>query len=775
MKQCLLIVFVCFSALAAQAQGQGNVWAFGYGGGLDFNSGSPVPIQTNMSSLEGCASICNKNGQLLFYTEGSTVWNRNGDTMLNGNNLTGLPDSFITPTASTTQGTIIVPVPDSAGKYYIFSLSENEEGLKAGRLYYSVVDMDLDGGLGDIVVGRKGIIIDSGLTEKMTAVVGDRCDIWLLVHSISDTAYKAFEITDAGINFTPVISHTGLFGKGLYEFGMIKVSPNKKKLIGAAATGVEMCDFNAATGIVSNALKLNNSPYYGACFSPDNSKLYIASSADGNLYQYDLSSNDITTISNSKFQLDSAEGDIKIGPDGKIYTIRFANGGTMGVVNFPNHPGATCQFYSSAIQVMIPTPERYLWIGLPAFIPLFVRDTAAATSHRIKICYQDSAIIYANDSGWDYRWDDSSIQTYRTVYSGGNYVVHYYTPPCVYHTDTFIVTFSPPLPQLGSLPGCYGMHNGKAWIQPSPGDTTTYTYTWMDTFGEVLQPTATSSVIADTLYDQLPGNYLVSIKASNSCDTSIPVTIDAPVNADFIHAADTGMCPHDTITLHATGGVAYHWQADSGAYISDTLIADPQVSPPTGWSYTVYGVNSSGCLDTATARVQVFPAAVVQLPDSVVLYYGESFRFSPQTNCLTFNWFPPQGLNADDVSDPIADPLVDTRYIVIGTTEEGCSVKGSVDVYRSAEVILTLPNAFTPGNGPDNLFMPIHKGNVALDYLRIYNRWGQLLYESNDLNQGWDGTWHGIPQPEGVYVYIMQGHTSEDRILTKQGNVTLIR
>jgi len=120
------------------------------------------------------------------------------------------------------------------------------------------------------------------------------------------------------------------------------------------------------------------------------------------------------------------------------------------------------------------------------------------------------------------------------------------------------------------------------------------------------------------------------------------------------------------------------------------------------------------------------------------------------------------GLNADNISNPIASPPVNTRYIITGTTAEGCEIKGSVNVYRSDEVILTLPNVFTPGSGPNNIFKPIHEGDVVLDYLRIFNRWGRL-YESINLNQGWDGTWHGTPQGEGVFVYMMQGHTASGR------------
>lgn len=270
-------------------------------------------------------------------------------------------------------------------------------------------------------------------------------------------------------------------------------------------------------------------------------------------------------------------------------------------------------------------------------------------------------------------------------------------------------------------------------------------------------------------------NYVVAISTDAGISCSTADTVRIQVADKFLHTSDTGICPGDTINIYATGGQFYHWKPDANTYISDTAIATPRVSPQTDWSYIVYGENSSGCLDTAAANVKVFPNAVVQLPDSVILYYGESYPFSPLTNCTTFNWFPPQGLSADDISNPVASPEANTQYTVTGTTERGCTVKTIVNVYRDDDVLLTLPNAFAPGMGENKLLKPIYRGNVILDYLRIFNRWGQMVYESNDLNQGWDGSWHGTPQAEGVYVYAMHGHTVEGNVLTKQGNITLIR
>src|SRR6185312_3606806 len=123
-KVSMLLILLILNFSNTYAQKENNVWVFGDSAGLNLNSGVPVPIITSMQTIEGSASVCTDSGQLLFYTEGSIIWDQNGNIMPNGNNLTGLgtiPNGSLygfTPTESTTQSSLIVPMPDSAGKYY---------------------------------------------------------------------------------------------------------------------------------------------------------------------------------------------------------------------------------------------------------------------------------------------------------------------------------------------------------------------------------------------------------------------------------------------------------------------------------------------------------------------------------------------------------------------------------------------------------------------------------------------------------------------------------
>ncbi|MCY1554618.1 hypothetical protein D9M68_912010 [compost metagenome] len=116
-------------------------------------------------------------------------------------------------------------------------------------------------------------------------------------------------------------------------------------------------------------------------------------------------------------------------------------------------------------------------------------------------------------------------------------------------------------------------------------------------------------------------------------------------------------------------------------------------------------------------------------------------------------------------------PEVDTRYFVTARTEYGCSVTDSVD-FRVKETVLDMPNAFNPNN---SRFKASIRGIATLESFEIYNRWGQKIFETNDINKGWDGFFNGAAQPNGVYVYQINATTKEGKRFQKTGNVTLMR
>jgi gliding motility-associated-like protein len=275
---------------------------------------------------------------------------------------------------------------------------------------------------------------------------------------------------------------------------------------------------------------------------------------------------------------------------------------------------------------------------------------------------------------------------------------------------------------------------------------------------------------------------------SGDKDTTIIMTVSTPVGcttADsaritvFAHSANLDttnwdFCPHDSLVLHASGAVTYQWSP--ALYLSDSTGSQPVIKPITSQTYSVIATSSHGCKDTLHFQALVHPGAVIFIgDDTVTLHPGETYQIQPQTNCTRFMWFPPAGLSNAYVSDPLASPQISTKYIVHGYTEYGCKASDSIDIYVDPETLLALPNAFTPGSGPNNEFKIIKRGIATLNYFRIFNRWGNLVFETTDIDKGWNGEFHGTPQPFGVFVYEIEAVTTTGKIFQKHGNTTLIR
>jgi hypothetical protein len=491
---CLLVLFIascCPQLLHAQYE---NVWVFGHlitagtGDKIDFNGSSPAiaPI-TYSSPGKATASVSDANGQLLFYTEGDTIWSKNSVIMPNGKGLTGLGNAGwgYDATNNTNQGALIVPMPGNSNKYYVFSLTDQSYGSAlgaAGYLYYSIVDVSLNNGNGDVVAGQKGIFIDSGFTESMTGVGGNSCNIWITAGGLSTTTgqanvFKSYELTAAGLNTTPVISTvTGpplISGSGYEGIVKLNFSPNRKKLLRSRLghpNGLELMDFNAATGIVSNLISIDSGSqtgYLGACFSPDNNKIYATEYGTG-VFQFDLNNTTTAAITASKTIVDSAgNSELKYAPDGKIYY--FPRSSTQNIyylktINAPNAVGLLC--LPTISNLTLPFPTSY-YSTFPNVIPVILKDTVFNVNHTI-VCAQSDSLIHAteiNPSG--FLWNDGSTDSTLKINHSGTYWVTYHNY-CHHITDTLVVELRNIIPVIvrnESILGTTIPYNSYQWYK----------------------------------------------------------------------------------------------------------------------------------------------------------------------------------------------------------------------------------------------------------------------------------------------------------------------
>ncbi len=271
-------------------------------------------------------------------------------------------------------------------------------------------------------------------------------------------------------------------------------------------------------------------------------------------------------------------------------------------------------------------------------------------------------------------------------------------------------------------------------------------------------------------------NMQVIVSTPIGCaDTDLVLVTVFPTEFAIITPQTTTICPRDSVQFNAIGGVSYVYTP--GRYVNDSTIANPIGKPISTTTYTVYSTSALGCVDTDLVEIAVAAEGVLDAGNDVTLYPGETTEFMPSGNCSFFTWFPDYHLTDKNIKNPISSPPVTTKYFVAGTTEFGCPANDSLTVFVSPETILDLPNAFSPGSGTsinDELRILI-RGIATLNYFKIFNRWGQLIFSTTDINQGWNGQFNGVPQPLGTYVYLIDATTSTGKKFYKQGNVTLIR
>lgn len=822
----ILLTFTCSTSFAQYFAGQNKVWTFGNRAGVDFSSGTPTAFSSAISTSEGCASVSTATGSLMFYTEGTKVWNRTHSIMTSG--------SAIAPfgTASSTQGALILPVVDTTSKFYVFSL-ENVFGSSAGtfcRLIYCKVDMALSGGLGDVVSSTINTPIAGQLAEKLCAVAGTGCSYWVIAHKLDSNVFLSYKVDITGVNTTPVVSRVGRFfgsgSYGAYGIGVLKASPDRTKLVSQSyspgttgAQGTQLFDFDPATGRVSNCRVLDSvNSGYGAEFSPDNSKLYTDDvvGSGARISQYDISSGVEATIIASRYTVATGSGypQMNLGPDGKLYMIGISGTGFLDAINSPNTSGAGCGFTSHAVTLSSGTNGIF---GLPNLV-VSAGGSGDTTHHDSIVCVPrgGSINITSHVVGSSYLWNDGATTPTRAITSYGYYVVqanagcvinidsiHIIHPPTdsvTYVHDTTICSINTPLTL--STPGTfYSTLWQDGTTTPSIAVSTSGVY-WRvaydecdnkrtDTFHIVVLPADTQSHTynlslcqADTIYLAAasgytsflwsdgsttptitvltPGTYYVV--ALGSCAIRYDTFIVAPKSLSIDLGPDVTVCKNFEIAVPLAGPtVSYLW--------NDGTRGRTYSAYRTG-QYKVI-VKDGSCVTEDSIYV-TFTHISHNIKDTEVCK-DQPINVNLQVNV------PPGGslMWNDGETSPfrtVHDSGAYWVYISVGD----CQILDTVRINTVyCNCWYTIPTGFTPNNdGQNDVFKPrLQPGCPVSGYhFTVFNRWGQEVFSSDFRDKGWDGYFKGEPADLGVYYYNMEAYIGDNiKKITTSGNVTLVR
>lgn len=298
-----------------------------------------------------------------------------------------------------------------------------------------------------------------------------------------------------------------------------------------------------------------------------------------------------------------------------------------------------------------------------------------------------------------------------------------------------------------------------------------HTYLWTPSL--LVGDTSAQNTVA---YVPVSTTYKVQIMDSNFCyrrDTArVTVSVRHP---SLLPNRDTAICAGDSVHLHAAGGVSYVWYPSAG--LSCSNCTDPVARPTRTTIYHAVIFDQYGCSDTLKKTITVHPLPVVTASSDTTILYGQSVTMSALvTGGIYYLWGPTVGLNDPNIANPTATPQVTTIYTLLAIDTNQCRQQDSVKITVQTNVPVLIPSAFTPnGDSKNDVF---HVANMSFQKLiefRVFNRWGQEVFNTTDNNKGWDGTFRGKAQEVGVYNYIIRLAWPDGRQDTYKGDVTLMR
>lgn len=825
----LLLFLLCFNAFA---QKEANNWYFGNRAGIQFqDDGTVIPLSdSSMNTAEGCSSISDEEGNLLFYTDGRNVWDRNHVLMPNGNYNAG---TGLLGDPSSTQSGIIVPKKDDPNIYYIFTVDEPhhinaavypntysgeytepngavsstpdaDDGLNNG-LNYSVVDLSVvgaNGSIGDIITRNVHLITYDPTnteeakykcSEKITAIKNaDGTGYWVITHFINK--FYAFGVNATGVNATPVISQqipvVPISGYRRNSIGCIKASPEGNKLAiahvqignvtgGSSENGaVYLYDLNNATGVVSNPLQIrNNAPAYGVEFSPSGNKLYISYDNIG-LHQYNMLSNNIPAsdiiVANT-----SQSGTLQLGPNGKIYRAVVSTS-FLDVIESPEEDGAACNVVLNGISLALGTSCVF---GLPPFITSIFSASITATN----TCLGEATefVLNVNDTFDTISWDfgdgspaSTSVSPVHTYANPGNYNV---VATITRQTNTF--TFSKQI-TINTLPIANPIGN-VSMCDPENDNKEVFVLGLNNAAILGAQNAANFDILyfasqadADAGTPSLPsGGYSnisdpqiiyarIQHKNNPECYATTSFEIKTLPTPD-IDLDDVGLvCINTAEYITITAGTT----STAYTYLWFNGATTPSTKVNVPGAYTVKVTNNVGCSKIRTVTVTGSDVAIINSVDIVDL---------TDNNTVTVNVTPTGNVNTtylysiDLPEGPWQqsnrfEHVTSGMHTVYVYDINGCGVV-SKDIS-----LLEIPKFFTPNGDGTNDYWDIIGMNPLFyrnSTIQIFDRYGKLLSNVDPRGKGWDGNYNGRPLPSTDYWYVIQLEDGR----TVKGHFSMIR
>lgn len=275
--------------------------------------------------------------------------------------------------------------------------------------------------------------------------------------------------------------------------------------------------------------------------------------------------------------------------------------------------------------------------------------------------------------------------------------------------------------------------------------------------------------------------YIVEGTDANGCKNTDSVFVNIKTKVSSIVGDGGEICDKDTMHLYVKGGKSYIWTP--GESLDDNTLYDPTASPHTTTNYMVVAFEGRCIPDTNYVKVVVHPLPTVHAKGEQTIVAGNTADLQASGELIRkFAWSPADLTSCADCPFTTVKPSRTTTFTIKAYTDYGCVDSDKVTVHVLCDKSqLFIPNTFTPnGDGQNDVFYPRGTGLDQIKSMRIYDRWGQVVYERgafalNDQSIGWDGTYKGVVLPPDVFVYVVEAYCDNGEIMTIKGDITIVR
>ena len=615
---------------------------------------------------------------------------------------------------SSFQNSVIVPTPGNKNIFYLFTADAIENNGSNGY-NYSIIDMTKDNGFGDVT--SQNIPLSGPSSERITSVRGaDYKSYWVITNEWNSNIFRAYKIDCSGLNPNPVVSVAGqVLNQNIYSnIGVLRVSGDGKMMVQTNAHGRPVTN-------------------------PTNEFFQI--------FDFDNATGQITNARDIPLLNDGYYWGAEFSPNSNILYV--ANPYSKSIHQFDvgsNNPATILQ----SKQILSVPDGSIAGISMAADLKLYV-----ATGKEYLHVINDP-----NNAG-------TACNLVLKQQSLGGGTSQLGLPNMC---PGFFVNRAADF-DFQSAGGCNGLMQFTSTLNAS-----SVSEEW--DFGDGQTSTLQNPTHQ---YADIHQTYVVKLRVRDATGC-LDETISKPVipaggNLDVAFVT-TAVCDELRVnfqnsTQSSSTSLTYNWDFGDGTNSNE-------VNPVHQYLFSgLYNVKlvvsaTTGCMKDSSSTVIDFNPPVIDAGPDVQAISSSPIQLQARGG-VRYHWEPPTFLSDADISNPTMLPKSDITYVVTGYDAEGCFATDTLKVTVLKNLLVEVPNAFTPGGSKNNSLRPLLRLVDRINYFRVYSRWGQLVFETAEIGKGWDGMLKGQLQPTGSYTWMLEVVDVDKNIIKKKGTSILIR